>query len=310
MEELVLPWHSFAAITGYHACDSLHEVSILVVLDARRFTQQPSTTPPPPPPRNLPDERTEGSSPFELIGVNYAGPIVYKISKKREGKSSILLFACSLSRAIHLEQLTDQTTDGFIRCLKRFIARRERSSTIYSDNGKSFVAAAKWLNAFMKDEKLQDYFAHHLIKWKFNFAKAPWWGGQFERLVGIVKQVLYKSIDRAVLDFDELEDVLLDVEIAVNNRPLSYAEDDVQLPVLTPNLIMYGQSNLLPEADVDSIEETDLRKRARYLRRCNDLLWSRWTNEYLRSLRERHNLKHKSKSLSLKVGDVVLIRSD
>ena len=162
----------------------------------------------------------------------------------------------------------------------------------------------------MKDEKLQDYFAHHLIKWKFNLAKAPWWGGQFERLVGIVKQALYKSIGRAILDFDELEEVLLDVEIAVNNRPLSYVEDDVQLPVLTPNLIMYGQSNLLPEADVDSIEETVLRKRIRYLRRCKDLLWSRWTNEYVRSLRERHNLKHKSKSLSLKVGDVVLIRSD
>ena len=228
-----------------------------------------------PPPGNLPVERTEGSSPFEMIGVDYAGPIVYKVSKKREGKSYILLFACSLSRAIHLELLTDQTRDGFIRCLKRFIARRGRPSTIYSDNGKSFVAAAKWLNALMKDEKLQDYFAHHLIKWKFNLAKAPWWGGQFERLVGIVKQALYaykhSSIGRAILDFDELEEVLLDVEIAVNNRPLSYVEDDVQLPVLTPNLIMYGQSNLLPEADVDSIEETDLRKRTRYLRRCKDL---------------------------------------
>ncbi|XP_028407828.1 uncharacterized protein LOC114530405 [Dendronephthya gigantea] len=263
-----------------------------------------------PPPGNLPVERTEGSSPFQVIGVDYAGPIVYKFSKKREGKSYILLFACSLSRAIHLELLTDQTTDGFIRCLKRFIARRGRPTTIYSDNGKSFVAAAKWLNALMKDEKLQDYLAHHLMKWKFNLAKAPWWGGQFERLVGIVKQALYKSIGRAVLSFEELEEVLLDVEIAVNNRPLSYVEDDVQLPILTPNLMMYGQTNLLPEADVDLIEGTDLRKRAKYLRRCKDVLWSRWTNEYVRSLRERHNLKNKSKRLSLKVGDVVIIQSN
>jgi hypothetical protein len=127
-----------------------------------------------PPPRNLPVERTEGSSPFEVIGVDYAGPIVYKVSKKREGKSYIVLLACSLSRAIHLELLTDQTTDGFIHCLKRFIARRGRPSTIYSDNGKRFVAAAKWLIALMKDDKLQDYLAHHLIKWKFNLAKAPW----------------------------------------------------------------------------------------------------------------------------------------
>ena len=206
--------------------------------------------------------------------------------------------------------LTDQTTEGFIRCLKRIIARRGRPSTIYSDNGKSFVAAAKWLKAIMKEEKLQDYLAHHNIEWKFNLAKAPWWGGQFERLIGVMKQALYKSIGRAVLYLNELEEVLLDVEIAVNNRPLSYVEDDVQLPILTPNLMMYGQSNVLPETEVDSIKETELRKRARHLRRCKDVLWSRWTSEYVRGLRERHNLKHKSKRLSLKVGDVVLMQSE
>lgn len=263
-----------------------------------------------PPPGNLPVERTEGSSPFQVVGVDYAGPMAYKVSKKKEGKAYILLCACSLSRAIHLEMLTDQITEGFIRCLKRIIARRGRPSTIYSDNGKSFVAAAKWLKAIMKEEKLQDYLAHHNIEWKFNLAKAPWWGGQFERLIGVMKQALYKSIGRAVLYLNELEEVLLDVEIAVNNRPLSYVEDDVQLPILTPNLMMYGQSNVLPETEVDSIKETELRKRARHLRRCKDVLWSRWTSEYVRDLRERHNLKHKSKRLSLKVGDVVLMQSE
>ena len=127
---------------------------------------------------------------------------------------------CSLTRAIHLELITDQNTDGFIRCLKRFIARRGRPSTIYSDNGKSFVAAAKWLRNIMKEEKLQDYLAHRDIKWKFNLAKAPWWGGQFERLIGVMKQSIYKTIGRATLYLDEMEELLLDVEIAVNNRPL------------------------------------------------------------------------------------------
>ena len=31
--------------------------------------------------------------------------------------------------------------------------------------------------------------------------------------------------------WNELEEVLLDVEVALNNRPLSYLEDDAQLPV-------------------------------------------------------------------------------
>ena len=53
-----------------------------------------------------------------------------------------------------------------------------------------------------------------------------------------------------------------------------------------------------------------LRKRVRYVRWCKDVLRSCWTTEYIRSLRERNNLKHKARELTLKVGDVVLIQSD
>ncbi len=35
-----------------------------------------------------------------------------------------------------------------------------------------------------------------------------------------------------------------------------------------------------------------------------------WTPEYVKSLRERHNLKHQKKRFSLKVGDVVLIQDE
>lgn len=40
--------------------------------------------------------------------------------------------------------------------------------------------------------------------------------------------------------FDELKEARLDVEVAVNNCPLSYVEDDVELPVLTPATMMYS----------------------------------------------------------------------
>jgi len=151
--------------------------------------------------------------------------------------------------------------------LKRFIARRGRPRKIYSDNGRSFVGAAKWLRNVMRDEGTQNYLAHKSIVWQFNLSRAPWWGGQFERLVGIVKQALYKSVGRAVLTWKELEEVMLDVEVAINNRPLTYVEDDVQLPLLTPNLMIYGEPNLIPEMDADSLDDTDLRNRAKYLRR-------------------------------------------
>ena len=84
------------------------------------------------------------------------------------------------------------------------------------------------------DERLNDYLACHQISWKFNLSRAPWWGGQFERMVGLVKTAVRKTIGNANLTFNELKEVLLDVEVALNNRPLSYVEEDVQLPVLTP----------------------------------------------------------------------------
>ena len=127
----------------------------------------------------------------------------------------------------------------------------------------------------MKDDKTQDYLAHHNILWQFNLARAPWWGGQFERLVGVVKQAFYKAIGPAFLMFDELEEVVLDIEVAVDSRPLSYVEDDVKLPVLTPVTMMHVQFNLLPEEGADAVENVNLRKRARYVRWCKDVLWSR-----------------------------------
>ena len=119
-----------------------------------------------PPPGNLPVERTTGSVPFQVVGVDYDGPISYKASSKREtGKAYILLFACSLTRAIHLELLSDQTTEGFIKSFKRFIAGRGRPQKVYSDNGRSFVAAARWLRGIMRDEKMLDYLSRNHMTW-------------------------------------------------------------------------------------------------------------------------------------------------
>eukprot|EP00794_Sanderia_malayensis_P001705 gene1705-1900_t len=63
----------------------------------------------------LPKDRTEGSRSFEVIGVDFAGPITYKVRANTEGKAYILLFACSLTRAVYIEIVTDMTADQFMR---------------------------------------------------------------------------------------------------------------------------------------------------------------------------------------------------
>ncbi|XP_068735592.1 uncharacterized protein [Montipora capricornis] len=182
---------------------------------------------------------------------------------------------------------------------------------IYSDNGRTFVGAAKWLETVRADERPNEFLCRQEIKWQFNLNRAPWWGGQFERMVGLVKRsLIYKTIGNGFLSWKELEEVILDVEVSLNNRPLSYLEDDMQLPVLTPNTLLFGPSNVLTGTETHRLDNMDLRKRARHLKRCKEAVWKRWTGEYVKGFRERHHLKNPGKPRHPEVGEVVLIKSE
>ena len=75
----------------------------------------------------LPKDRTEGLRPFEVIGGDFADPIAYKVSAKTEGKAYILLFACSLTRAVYIDVVEDMTVDQFM-ILSQRVYRKKRSS--------------------------------------------------------------------------------------------------------------------------------------------------------------------------------------
>ena len=83
----------------------------------------------------------------------------------------------------------------------------------------------------------------------------------------------------------------------------------MQLPTLTPNSLLFLNSNILPELEPYHLEERDLRKRAKFLKETKNVMWHRWTAEYLRALRQRHCLKHGNKQSPLAVGDVVIVKS-
>ena len=164
-----------------------------------------------PPPGNLQPTRTQGTSPYQVIEVDYAGPLRYRVTKQREGKAYILLYSCRLTRGVYLDLVPNLGTTECLRSLKQFIARRGRPERIYSDNGRTFIGAAKWTREVMKDERLQNYLSTNQIKWQFNLSRAPWWGGQLERMIGLVKSALNKTIGNGILRWNELQEVLLDV---------------------------------------------------------------------------------------------------
>ena len=61
-------------------------------------------------------------------------------------------------------------------------------------------------------------------------------------------------------------------------------EDDIQMPILTPNTMIHGIAISKLEEDGSRIEDNDLRKRARYIQKFKNLAWKKWTTEYLKAL--------------------------
>ena len=209
---------------------------------------------------------------------------------------------------MHIELVSNLTTTEFIKSFKRLISRRGKPKIVYSDNPKTFKAWAKWLANINKDQKLPDFLSSETILWKFNVSKAPWWGGQFERLIGLIKASLYRTIRKAQLTWAELEEVLLDIEIILNNRPLTSIEEEIDYPILTLNSLIFGRDINFPDAAPHESESETITKRYKYVKRCKEALWKRWKHEYLLALREKRNLKNKDKTFRINVGDVVMIK--
>ena len=131
---------------------------------------------PDPEPGLLPKDGTKENLPFKVIGTDYAGPIYSKV-KTKQTETYILIFTCSTTRAVHLELLPNQTISKFIKAFKKLIARRRSPNIVYSDNAKTYVAAAKWIQNIKRDVLLQDFLIKEEIQWKFNLSRVPWWAG-------------------------------------------------------------------------------------------------------------------------------------
>ena len=104
-----------------------------------------------------------------------------------------------------------------------------------------------------EDEKLNDLLCKLSFELRFNLSRAPWWEGQFERLFGVFKSAFLKAIGNGTLNWKELEEIFFYIEICINNRPLNNVEDDIELPILTPNYVQHINSAYTPDLDVNNI---------------------------------------------------------
>ncbi|GFY08370.1 integrase catalytic domain-containing protein [Trichonephila clavipes] len=102
---------------------------------------------------DLPAARVTACRVFSQAGIDYCGPFQLKTfsGKCRQiRKVYVCVFICFTVKAIHLEIVSDLTTEAFLAALKRFVARRGRPIEIHSDNGRNFVGANNELRKIQK----------------------------------------------------------------------------------------------------------------------------------------------------------------
>jgi hypothetical protein len=94
----------------------------------------------------LPECRIPGSiirvTPFETTALDCAGPWEVKIGRRIvRPKRHMLIFHGATYGAIHIEMLTDMSTNSFLLALNRFCSVRNTPKTIICNQGTNFIGA-------------------------------------------------------------------------------------------------------------------------------------------------------------------------
>ncbi|XP_035223585.1 uncharacterized protein LOC118196271 [Stegodyphus dumicola] len=236
-----------------------------------------------------------------VLGVRLAKYVVEALSLDEIEKH----YWSDSTTALSWIKRNDQWGTFIALALRRFIARRGRPTIIYSDNGTNFIGVSSALNQ-IEWQKIAALETLNPINWKFIPPTAAWWGGWWERLIRIVKNILVRVLGKSSVTYEELLTVLCDAEATVNNRPLTYISNDAdELRPLTPSNFLQDVKEF-GTADLDHLDRNKLVKRERYCQELHEQFRRRFRKEYLGQLVQNAGTSDKI----FKVGEVVLVGSE
>ena len=268
----------------------------------------------------LPKERVLPSPAFQTTGMDFAGPFTIKQGYTRRPvhiNAHICIFVCFSTRAVHLEVISDEKTDAFLAGMDRFISRRGRPHTLWSDNGANFTGAKNKLNQlykFLQSTDVDSSIHHHLlqnrIEWKNSPARSPHFGGLWEAAVRSMKFHLKRVIGTLVLSFEELTTVACQVEACMNSRPIlaTTSHSDDGIATLTSGHFLMMKPPTAYPSDPAPMAEPHLSTKWKRCQAVIQHFWNRWHREYLQTLQSR--TKWTKTQPNLQVGDIVILKED
>ncbi|XP_065368746.1 uncharacterized protein LOC135961178 [Calliphora vicina] len=276
------------------------------------YKQQPSSQIMAP----LPPERCTLSLPFQVTGIDFAGPFETKTSILRKSpitKGYVSVFVCFSTKAIHLEPCSELSSAAFQAAFARFIGRRGLPQRVVTDNGRNFLGASRTLerefSAFVKNsaqDVAQKYITYG-FEWKFIPPHAPHMGGLWEAAVKSFKYHFKRIAGSHKFTFEEFATVLARIEGVLNSRPISaVSEDPSDITALTPGHFLRGAPLMaFPEQDCSNMS---ILNRWEKLKAIHHQFAQRWKTDYLKSQHKRY--KWKTSCKNMQIGDLVIVMDD
>ncbi|XP_071044160.1 uncharacterized protein [Parasteatoda tepidariorum] len=266
---------------------------------------------------NLPRDRVVQDYPFNCSGVDLCGPFVIKYPNQRKGtlqKIYVCIFVCFSTKCVHIEIVTDFTSAALIATLKRFFARRGKSTKIYSDNARNFVGADTEIKRIMnvvlrQDTQFSGYLSSEGIEWKFIPPRVQSFGGLREAAVKPFKYHFKRVVGALNLTYDEFLTVSAQIEGVLNSKPLCPLSNDADdFNVLTSAHFTIGRSmSTIIELSLIDLNENCLKKWQR-VTLVVQLLWKKWSRSHLSGLQQRN--KWYFQKDNVKIGDLVVLIED
>ena len=264
---------------------------------------------------DLPKFRIPGKktiAPFQDTGVDLFGPIHIRRGRKTRGNSGTekrwcALFTCMRYRCVHIEVVENPSLEAFAQSFTRFLSRRPRPKTIYSDHGTNFLACKNLLDD-LQGEKADFEQKFPDIRWVFSTTKAPRTGGAWERMIGLVKQAFYLILNEKFPTEMELYTIMVSIEGMLNRRPLTAVttQGGEYFP-LTPNdfLAANAATHIAEAEDLEhSIDEKNVRNLIK-ITQTLEQFWKRLIDEYVVQLDSIPDINRPYQDLQ--IGDVVIL---
>ncbi|GBM42355.1 hypothetical protein AVEN_183601-1, partial [Araneus ventricosus] len=257
---------------------------------------------------DLPEDRVNPNFVFNSVGIDFAGPFYIKTKlRKRDPPTKIYacIIICLSTKAIHLELVSDLSSEALIAALKRFMARRGKCRKILSDNATNFVGTKNEINRLFKlmeqqDALFQNFLSEEEITWSHIPPRAPHHGGLWEVGVKAFKFYFKRVVSNTCLTYEEFLTILIQIEGLLNSRPLTPLSSEVEdLEILTLGHFLIGRPiTAIPEPLMVELNDNRL-NRWQLLTKKVQTIWKHWSKNYLNNLQQRHKWMFKRDNIKI-----------